>query len=44
MSKNFLKNKESGEIDAAKKKGVGLSFLFGAQCLILGCAVPVNRE
>jgi hypothetical protein len=35
-----LKNKERGEIAATNKKGGGLSFLFGAQCLILGLAVP----
>jgi hypothetical protein len=34
MSKYFLKYKESGEIAATNKKGGGLSFLFGAQCLI----------
>jgi hypothetical protein len=33
MSKYFFKNKESGEIAAAKKKGGGLPCHFGAWCL-----------
>jgi hypothetical protein len=41
MSKYFLKNKESGKIAAAKKKGGGLPCHFGARCL--GHRAPQNQ-